>query len=152
MHCVRLNTHAMLTLLLTTDPDMFGLDAPGPALGGWCCFFHIKSLRCSNGEELFIVAHLPVPRWRWRYLFSHRHEIIFQWKRSTLWTARHCLDHYSTPPQYLAQCHKKSHIFSPFAKENNRAAWMERDWVFPLKGKINFRTLLKSKTNRGNIC
>jgi hypothetical protein len=34
-------THGMLMLLLTTDPDLFGLDVPGHALdgGGWCCFF-----------------------------------------------------------------------------------------------------------------
>jgi hypothetical protein len=32
-------THGMLMLLmllLTTDPDLFGLDG-----GGWCCFLHI---------------------------------------------------------------------------------------------------------------
>jgi hypothetical protein len=48
-------------LLLTTDPDLFGLDALGPALdgGGWCCFLHIYPLRSGNGEELFIVAPLP---------------------------------------------------------------------------------------------
>jgi hypothetical protein len=37
-------THAMLTLLLTTDPDLFGLDEPGTGPGhggGWCCFLHI---------------------------------------------------------------------------------------------------------------
>jgi hypothetical protein len=29
-------THGMLMLLLTADPDLFGLDG-----GGWCCFLHI---------------------------------------------------------------------------------------------------------------
>jgi hypothetical protein len=63
----------MLMLHLTTDPELFGLDAPGPALdgGGWCCFLHIfKPLRSGNSEELFIVAPLPGHRWRWRSFSS----------------------------------------------------------------------------------
>jgi hypothetical protein len=60
-------THGMLMLmlLLTTDPDLLGLDG-----GGWCCFLHIKPLRSGNGEELFIVAPLPDPRWRWKSFSS----------------------------------------------------------------------------------
>jgi hypothetical protein len=42
----------MLMLLLTTDPDLFGLDVLGPALdgGGWCCF----------------LLSLAPQEWQWR--------------------------------------------------------------------------------------
>jgi hypothetical protein len=54
-------THGMLTMILPTDPDLFGLDAPVPALdgGGWCCFIHILPLRSGMQWRGFINCSAP---------------------------------------------------------------------------------------------